>query len=289
MGPGGERTRANRCLGQRRLHVRLRAVRPIGAAEYRRATEVAYLGYVYATMAVLPRMKERGHGTVVQVGSALAYRGSLCRRPTVGPNMPSGASTRRCGASCSTRRAGSGDDGADAGDEHPAVLLVLSRLPDIRNRSHRYTGPSSRTRPSSTPPTTRGAASTGWARAPPPPWPRTPWLLASWTGTWAGPGSSPSKASSPGIRTPRRICGNRPTAPVARTSAPAAPSPAGRSPADPQLWASHHHGLLAVAGSRRAGRWARRTAQAATGDQRVTASWRRGLWGGLTAAAGWPP
>ena len=43
--------------------------------EYRRATEVSYLGYVYATMAVLPRMKQRGHGTIVHVGSALAYRG----------------------------------------------------------------------------------------------------------------------------------------------------------------------------------------------------------------------
>jgi NADP-dependent 3-hydroxy acid dehydrogenase YdfG len=43
--------------------------------EYRHVTEVAYLGYVYATMAVLPRMKRRGAGTIVQVGSALAYRG----------------------------------------------------------------------------------------------------------------------------------------------------------------------------------------------------------------------
>jgi len=43
--------------------------------EYRRATEVTYLGYVYATMAALSRMKPRGHGTIVQVGSALAYRG----------------------------------------------------------------------------------------------------------------------------------------------------------------------------------------------------------------------
>jgi NAD(P)-dependent dehydrogenase (short-subunit alcohol dehydrogenase family) len=43
--------------------------------EYRRVTEVTYLGFVYATMAILPRMKERGRGTIVQVGSALAYRG----------------------------------------------------------------------------------------------------------------------------------------------------------------------------------------------------------------------
>lgn len=47
----------------------------ISAEEYHRATEVTYLGYVYATMAVLPRMKHRGHGTIVHVGSALAYRG----------------------------------------------------------------------------------------------------------------------------------------------------------------------------------------------------------------------
>lgn len=43
--------------------------------EYRRATEVTYLGYVYATMAVLKPMLQRNHGTIVQVGSALAYRG----------------------------------------------------------------------------------------------------------------------------------------------------------------------------------------------------------------------
>jgi NADP-dependent 3-hydroxy acid dehydrogenase YdfG len=43
--------------------------------EYRRVTEVTYLGYVYATQAVLPRMKARNRGTIVQVGSALAYRG----------------------------------------------------------------------------------------------------------------------------------------------------------------------------------------------------------------------
>ena len=42
--------------------------------EYRRATEVTYLGYVYGTMAALRRMKVRDRGTIVQVGSALAYR-----------------------------------------------------------------------------------------------------------------------------------------------------------------------------------------------------------------------
>ncbi|MFC1406341.1 MULTISPECIES: SDR family oxidoreductase [Streptacidiphilus] len=47
----------------------------ITAAEYKRVTEVNYLGYVYGTMAALTRMKPRNAGTIVQVGSALAYRG----------------------------------------------------------------------------------------------------------------------------------------------------------------------------------------------------------------------
>lgn len=47
----------------------------IKPAEYRRVTEVSYLGYVYGTMAALKYMKPRDRGTIVQVGSALAYRG----------------------------------------------------------------------------------------------------------------------------------------------------------------------------------------------------------------------
>lgn len=47
----------------------------IGPEEFRRVTEVSYLGYVHGTMAALRRMKPRDRGTIVQVGSALAYRG----------------------------------------------------------------------------------------------------------------------------------------------------------------------------------------------------------------------
>jgi short-subunit dehydrogenase len=42
--------------------------------EFTRATQVTYLGAVYGTMAALKRMVPRDRGTVVQVGSALAYR-----------------------------------------------------------------------------------------------------------------------------------------------------------------------------------------------------------------------
>lgn len=44
-------------------------------AEFKRVTEVDYLGYVYGTLAALKRMVPRDHGTIIQVGSALAYRG----------------------------------------------------------------------------------------------------------------------------------------------------------------------------------------------------------------------
>jgi NAD(P)-dependent dehydrogenase (short-subunit alcohol dehydrogenase family) len=51
---------------------------PVGeltADEVRRVTEVTYLGSVHGTLAALRRMRPRDEGTIVQVGSALAYRG----------------------------------------------------------------------------------------------------------------------------------------------------------------------------------------------------------------------
>jgi NAD(P)-dependent dehydrogenase (short-subunit alcohol dehydrogenase family) len=44
-------------------------------AEYKRVTEVTYLGVVHGTLSALRRMKPRDRGVIVQVGSALAYRG----------------------------------------------------------------------------------------------------------------------------------------------------------------------------------------------------------------------
>lgn len=46
----------------------------ITAAEFRRGTEVTYLGQVHGTMAALAQMRPRNRGTIVNVGSALAYR-----------------------------------------------------------------------------------------------------------------------------------------------------------------------------------------------------------------------
>ncbi len=50
-------------------------IKEMTAEEFRRVTEVTYLGYVYGTLAALKRMLPRNRGVIVQVGSALAYRG----------------------------------------------------------------------------------------------------------------------------------------------------------------------------------------------------------------------
>ncbi|HEX5224403.1 MAG TPA: SDR family oxidoreductase, partial [Solirubrobacteraceae bacterium] len=47
----------------------------ITAEEYRRVTEVTYLGFVNGTLSALALMRARDRGVIVQVGSALAYRG----------------------------------------------------------------------------------------------------------------------------------------------------------------------------------------------------------------------
>lgn len=51
------------------------AVRDIDPASIERATAVTYLGQVHGTMAALSRMRQRDAGTIISVGSALAFRG----------------------------------------------------------------------------------------------------------------------------------------------------------------------------------------------------------------------
>ncbi|MGI8952607.1 MAG: SDR family oxidoreductase [Chitinophagaceae bacterium] len=50
-------------------------IKEISADEFKRVTEVTYLGQVYGTMSALKRMLPRDKGSIVLVGSALAYRG----------------------------------------------------------------------------------------------------------------------------------------------------------------------------------------------------------------------
>ena len=50
-------------------------VKEMSAEEYKRVTEVTYLGVVYGTLAALNFMLPRDEGVIIQIGSALAYRG----------------------------------------------------------------------------------------------------------------------------------------------------------------------------------------------------------------------
>ncbi len=56
----------------------------ITAEEYERITAVTYLGFVNGTRAALRRMTPRDRGTIIQVGSALAYRGIPLQAPYCG-------------------------------------------------------------------------------------------------------------------------------------------------------------------------------------------------------------
>ncbi|MFC7705516.1 SDR family oxidoreductase [Plastorhodobacter daqingensis] len=56
-------------------------IRDLTPEEIRRVTEVTYLGYVHGTLAALAVMGPRDRGTIVQVGSALAWRGIPLQAP----------------------------------------------------------------------------------------------------------------------------------------------------------------------------------------------------------------
>jgi NAD(P)-dependent dehydrogenase (short-subunit alcohol dehydrogenase family) len=49
-------------------------IKEMEPAEFRRVTEVNYLGYVHGTLAALRRMLPRNSGRIIQIGSALAFR-----------------------------------------------------------------------------------------------------------------------------------------------------------------------------------------------------------------------
>ena len=99
-------------------------VKEMTPADYKRVTEVTYLGFVYGTLAALKRMLPRDRGIIVQVGSALAYRGipsavGLLRRQARHPGVHRIAALR-----ADPRQEQRQDhDGADAGPEHAPVRL----------------------------------------------------------------------------------------------------------------------------------------------------------------------
>ena len=216
--------------------------------EYRRVTEVSYLGYIYSTMAALKYMKPRDRGTIVQVGSALAYRGIPLQ-------------TAYCGA----KHAIQGFHEAlrcellnDKSNVHvtmvqmpavntPQFSWVLSRLPHHAQPVPPIYQPE--------------FAARGVLYAADHPRRREYWVGASTMGTLAAnaiaPGLLDRYLGRTGIKSQQTKQPQEPDAPVNLWEP--ADGPQGRDfgahgvfdakahTRDPQLWASHHHGLLGAA------------------------------------------
>ena len=251
-----ERARADRRLGQRRVHLGVRAVpRDRARRSSRRVTEVTYLGYVYGTMAALRRMRAARprDDRAGRLGAGLPRHPAavrLLRRQARDPGLPRVAALRAAARAQQRAR----DHGADAGGQHPAVLLgAVAAARARRSRCRRSTSPRSPPGGACTPPTTRGAASTGSAAAP----------LGTLVANAVAPGLLDRYLARTGFSSQQTDQPQRPRPagqPVGagrrrdgRTSAPTGASTTGRTSRSAQLWASQHHGLLGAArrGSRR--------------------------------------
>ena len=91
--------------------------------EFKRVTDVTYLGAVYGTLSALRRMLPRDRGVIVEVGSALAYRGIPLQAAYCGAkhafrdlsifSLRTTARSKPC----------PGDNGSAAGAQHAAVLV----------------------------------------------------------------------------------------------------------------------------------------------------------------------
>ncbi len=79
--------------------------REMTAADYKRVTEVTYLGFVHGTLAALKRMLPRDRGTIIQVGSALPIEAFPCSRHTAERSTRFRVLRSPCGASCCTTKA----------------------------------------------------------------------------------------------------------------------------------------------------------------------------------------
>ncbi len=143
----------------------------ISPEEFKRVTEVTYLGAVYATMAVLRRMRERNAGTIVQVGSTLAYRGIPLQTAYCGAKHAIARLSRVAAHRAAARsQQCESDDGATACGEHSAVFLGAVPPPSsARSRYRRSISPRFQLMRSRTRPTIRIGESTGSGRVRLPP------------------------------------------------------------------------------------------------------------------------
>ena len=210
--------------------------------EYERATRVTYLGAVWGTKAALARMLPRDRGTIVQVGSALAYRGIPLQAPYCGAKhaMKGMFDSLRC----ELRHRGSGVRATMVqlpGMNTPQFDHCLSKMPHhpmpvppiyqpevaaraIYSAAHAPAHRRRRELHVGFPPSTRSSATSSRRR-----WP---------SATWRGPRSTASRPIS-GSTAPRwRTCSSRST--TTTTRARTASSTTSPTRAVEQAWLSRH-------------------------------------------------
>ena len=197
--------------------------------EFRRVTEVSYLGFVHGTMAALARMRSRDAGTIVQVGSALGARAIPLQSAYCGAKHAINGFTE------SVR--------TELMHERSNIHITVVQMPALNTPSspgccrgcraipspcRRSINPKSPLAPSCVPPTTPTASSTGWAPAPPPPSWDSARCRPCWIAIWPRPAMPRSRPASVSRVTVPAICGNRWMTATAPTMAPTAPLTPGR-------------------------------------------------------------
>ena len=216
--------------------------------EFERVTQVTYLGFVNGTRAALRRMLPRDRGTIVQVGSTLAYRGIPLQSAYCGAKH----ATQGFHESLRTELLHDGSNVHVTMVQMPAVNTpqfswVLSRLPhqaqpvppiyqpEVAARGRRL-----RRRP----PAPAGVL--GRRRPRPRPSSPTPSLPACSTATSPAPASPPSRPASPTAGPAGQPVGAGRRRDGA-TSVPTGSSTTRPTDSSPQVWASQHHGAVYAA------------------------------------------
>ncbi len=80
-------------------------VKEMEPSDYKRVTDVLYLGFVHGTLSALKRMIPRDRGTIIQIGSALSYRSIPLQSAYCACKHAIMASLTRCAANSTTTTA----------------------------------------------------------------------------------------------------------------------------------------------------------------------------------------
>ena len=184
----------------------------ISAAEFRRVTEVSYLGFVHGTMVALDRMRPRNRGAIVQVGSALGARAIPLQSAYCGAKHAINGFTESVRTELMHEHSNIHITVAQMPAVNtPQFSWVLSRLPRHPQPVPPIYQPISPPARSSSPPNTPPANSTGSAPAPPPPSSDRNSPPQYWTATSPAPATPPNKPGKASTRTARTTSTNHST------------------------------------------------------------------------------